>query len=298
MEGRIECEPDSLGLYPPRDSLGRDTMMQQQPHALSEDYAGAEENPRPPFASYEDLAARVSLSLVDGSLTEDAVYEGCQAARSHSARAVLVRPSDIDLVKNWLAASSVKLTSLTGFPGGSSTTGARLYEARDVIRRGATELAVAMNLGKLISRKFLYLEAELLQLVEQSRQAQAKLRAVFEMDHLQQDHVLIGVRLCKRTGVEVMELAFGDSNGERQAAIVRYVSHHAKGKLQIGVIAPRISLDSVVKMYAAGADTFVCSDAATLLHSWHSEIQRRKEEEERRIKEHNAASSPAPIPSE
>lgn len=273
-------------------------MMQQQPHALSEDYARVEEDPRPPFVSYEDLADRVSLSLVDGKLTEDAVYEGCQAARSLGADAVLVRPSDVDLVKNWLASSSVKLNSLTGFPGGTSTTGARLYEARDVVRRGAMELAVAMNLGKLVSRKFLYLEAELLQLVEQCRQAQAKLRAVFEMENLQQDHVLIGVRLCKRTGVEMMDLAFGDSNGERQAAIVRYVSHHAKGKIQIGVFAPRISLDSAIKMYAAGAESFVCSDAATLLQSWRSEIQRRKEEEERRIKEQGAASSPAPIPSE
>jgi deoxyribose-phosphate aldolase len=276
--------------------------MQEYNAGMTEERAGGEESARPQFVRYEDLAARVSLSLAAPAITEEEVYEGCQAAIARSAAEVLVRPSDVDLCKNWLAGSAVKLSSLTGFPGGSSTTAARLYEARDVVRRGVTELAVAMNLGKLVSRKFLYLESELMQLAEQCHQASAKVRAVFETDHLQQDHVLIGVRLIKRTGFDAVDLQFQAGATppgpalDRMAAIVRYVFHHARGKFAVRVLAPSLSWETAQVLLAAGADAFAITNAAAVLDAWREELQRR--EEEARKQATAALESPATAPLE
>lgn len=273
--------------------------MQDQTGIATDALAENDEAQRPEWASYEDLASRLVLSLADATLTEEAVYEGCQAAIDRGAGGVLVRPSDIDLVKNWVSGTPVRLLTLTGYPGGGSTTAARLYEARDVLRRGAAELALTMNLGKLVSRKFLYLESELLQMVEQCGQSHSRLRAVFEVDCLQQDHVLIGIRLAKRTGVAVMELAFRDTSLERMAGVVRYVAHHARGKLAISVQARMLTLESSAALYAAGADSLVTPSATSLLDAWREELARRAEEEKRRLQEQlrSTASAPSPIPS-
>lgn len=278
-------------------TVSEEIMMDEQSDMRAEAQPGIEESGRPACTRYEDLASRLVLSLADGSITEEAVYEGCRAAIANQVRAVLVRPSDIDLAKNWLAGSAVKLGTLTGYPGGSSTTAARLYEARDVLRRGATELALTMNLGKLVSRKFLYLESELLQMTEQSRQANAQLRAVFEVDDVQQDHILIGVRLAKRTSVDVMELAFRRGAAERMAGVVRYVAHHAKGKIGIAVQTPEMTLDSAMALYQAGADTLVTPVAVSVLDAWRTELHRREEEENKRLQEMSKVSALVP-PSE
>lgn len=262
------------------------------------------ENARPPLIAFEDLASRLALSLASASLTEEAVCEGCRAAIASRVGAVLLRPSDLDLAKNWLSGSAVKLCAMTGYPGGASTTAARLYEARDVFRRGAVELALTMNLGKLVSRKFLYLESELLQMAEHSREAGARLRTVFEVDDVQRDHILIGIRLAKRTAVDVMELAFRSADVERMAAIVRYVAHHAKGKIGIAVQAPELTLEAALALYEAGADTLVTPVAVPLLDAWRAELERQEAEEERRKAEEalrlqTSSSAPAEdIPSE
>lgn len=258
---------------------------------------GNEEIARPAFACYEDLASRLALSLSDATLTEEAVYDGCRAAIASRMGAVLVRPSDIDLTKKWLAGSAVKLTTMTGYPGGSSTTAARLYEARDVLRRGASELALTMNLGKLVSRKFLYLESELLQMVEHSRQAGARLRAVFEVDDVQQDHILIGIRLAKRTGVDAMDLAFRAGSVERMAGVARYATHHAKGKVGIAIQAPELTLDAAIALYEAGADALATPAAVSVLDAWRTELERRKEEENKRLQEASDAHATG-LPSE
>ena len=242
-----------------------------------------ESEQRPPLKTYADLASRTSLFLGADALTEEAVYEGCNQARELQLGAVLVRPSDVDMTKNWLAGSAVELHCVTGFPGGASTTPAKLYEARDVLRRGVKELSVAMNLGKLISRKFLYLESELLQLSEICTQNEARLRLLFDVDRLERDHMLIGVRLAKRTRANVVELHFAGTQSagahvERLAGIARYVVHHAKGKVGVMANAPAISLAAAQAVHEAGAEGVVTADAAGLLDAWRQELARREEE--------------------
>lgn len=239
--------------------------------------AASEETPAP---CYEDLARMVGLPLVDGALTEEQVFAGCSEANRLGAGETVIRPADVDLARNWVQESAARMACLTGFPGGSSTTPARLYEARDVLRRGVKQLVVTMNLGKLVSRKFLYLESELLQLAESCRQNEAQLRVLFEVEQLQQDHVLIGVRLCKRTGVQGMDLWFRVSNEEFISGVARYVLHHARGKLAVSVHAPAMSLASALALREAGVGRLVTPQAGALLAAWEEELERRRKEAE------------------
>jgi deoxyribose-phosphate aldolase len=233
-----------------------------------------------PLPRYEDLAEWTSLPLADAALSEEAVFAGCKQAVELGLGGAAVRPSDVDLAKNWVS-GPVRLACVTGFPGGSSTTAARLYEARDVLRRGVKDLVVTINAGKLISRKFLYLESELLQLAESCRQNEARLRVLFEPEILQQDMVLIGVRLCKRTAVDGMDLSFRKTGADFHLGVARYVLHHAKGKLQVRVHCPKLDLQAAEQLRDAGVHGAVTASAPSLMTAWKAEIARRKEELEK-----------------
>jgi len=247
-----------------------------------------------PAATYQDLSRMVGLPLADGALTEEQIFAGCGEANRLELGETIIRPSDVDLAKHWIHQPDARMACLTGFPGGSSTTPARLYEARDVLRRGVKHLVVTINLGKLASRKFLYLESELLQLAENCRQNEARLRVLFEVEHLQQDHMLIAVRLCKRTAVQGMDLYFRTAPRDFITGVVRYVLHHAKQKLDVAVHAPVMSLDAAFTLRDAGVTRLLTPQASSLLGEWKAELEHRRQEEEARRSAAKAETSPPP----
>jgi hypothetical protein len=138
------------------------------------------------------------------------------------------------------------------------------------------DLVVTINAGKLISRKFLYLESELLQLAESCRQNEARLRVLFEPEILQQDMVLIGVRLCKRTAVDGMDLSFRKTGADFHLGVARYVLHHAKGKLQVRVHCPKLDLQAAEQLRDAGVHGAVTASAPSLMTAWKAEIARAR----------------------
>lgn len=246
-----------------------------------------------PASTYEDLASFLSLPLTEATLTEEQVFAGCQQAGALGISEVLVRPADADLAGKWTASGPCRLACLTGYPGGSSTTPARLYESRDVLRRGVRDLVVTMNLGKLLSRKFLYLESELLQIAENCRQHDARLRILFEVEDLQQDHVLIGIRLCKRTAANGMGLLFRRASLDYQVGVARYVLHHAKGKLSVVLHTPNATLQHALTLRALGVYGIVTTQVEGLLTEWRAELERREQEAKAREAELRGELQPA-----
>lgn len=252
----------------------------QEPWLAPQDASAVEAPEDAPLPTYEELAHAVGLPLVEAALSEEQVFAGCGEGNRLDMGEVLVRPADVDLARNWVDRGAQRMACLTGFPGGCSTTAARLYEARDLLRRGVKQLLVTMNLGKLVSRKFLYLESELLQLAESCQQNQASLRLLFEVESLQQDHVLIGVRLCKRTGAQGMDLHFRGASEDFLRGVTRYVQHHARGKLAVAVHAPTFTLECARELQQQGVTRLVTPRAAALLAAWREEVDRRHKEAE------------------
>ena len=114
--------------------------------------------PRPPLVSYEDLARIIDHSLVKPELTTGQVAEGLEMAKRYSIASVSVRPCDIDLAVRTLGNSPVKPASVSGFPHGSQNTATKLFETRDLLRRGAKEIDMVIAISKLLSREFQHVQ--------------------------------------------------------------------------------------------------------------------------------------------
>src|SRR5579862_614055 len=122
--------------------------------------------PSPPPVTYQDLAGMIDHALLEPELTATHVLHGLETARRYQVASAIVRPCDIDLAVRTLAGTPVKPGAVAGFPHGSQTTGVKLYEVRDLVRRGAKEVDTVIALSRLLSREFQYVQTELLQIAE------------------------------------------------------------------------------------------------------------------------------------
>ena len=212
--------------------------------------------------TYEDLAGILELPLLAPELTEEQIAGGSDVARRCGLAAVIVRPSDVDLVARWRG-PSLALGAAIDWPHGYSTTAVKQFAARDALRRGAREITVTMNTGKLISRQFQYLEMELLQIAEACHEVHGLVAVNLESRLLSEEHKIVACRVAKRAGVDFLATP--------EISDIPLLRQHARDRLQLK-LREAATLDAALEAYAAGCTRIETGNASQLLEAWKARI--------------------------
>jgi len=228
---------------------------------------------RPPLTTYEALAKMIDHSLVRPELTDDQVVAGCELAKRYHVATVSVRPCDVDLAVRLLASSDVKAGSIAGFPHGSSTTAAKLYEIRDVLRRGAKEVDVVLNISKLLSRQFQYVEMELLQAAEECHKQGALLKVIFENSFLTDELKVVACRISTRAEVDFVKTSTAFAAGGCTLADLKLMRAHTPEHIGVKAAGGIRTLDKALEAYQAGCSRIGATATAAILDEWKARLQ-------------------------
>jgi deoxyribose-phosphate aldolase len=166
---------------------------------------------------YRDLAGLVDYHLSSPLMTEEQVHEGCMRAQSYEVRSVVVRPCDLDLAKEWVVAP-VRLASRTSAAPGDATTAVKQFETRDLLRRGAVDVEAKVNLPKMMSRQFQYVEIELMQLLKTCEEGGAKLTASCDVSVLDEERQRVSDGAGRGDAEKVCAVCGSETDGGRQDA--------------------------------------------------------------------------------
>ncbi len=223
---------------------------------------------RPELATYEDVAGRLELPVLAPSLNEEQVERACRSARSLRLAAISVRPSDVDLAARWLAGSGVTLATVVGFPWGAATTPVKAYEARDLLRRGAREIGAVVNIGRLVSRQFQYIEMELQQLAEACHKEGALLKVIFENEFLSDDLKTILCKISKRIEADFVDTSTGFGAKGATVEDLRLMKTRCRGMVKLKATGGIDTLEQFRQLYAEGVDRAATTRAARILDEW------------------------------
>jgi len=228
--------------------------------------------PRPPLSSYEDLARMIDHSLLRPELSEEQVYQGCLLAARYRAATVTVRPADVERAVRWMESSGVPVASVAGFPHGSSTTATKLYEVRELLERGAREIDAVLNIGKLISRQFDYVETELKQLADACHQAGALLKVIFENAYLTDELKIAACRIATAARADFVKTSTGFAPSGCTLEDLRLMRAHAGPSVRVKAAGGVRTLERALEVYQAGADRFGATATAEILEAWKARL--------------------------
>ncbi len=223
--------------------------------------------PEPP-ATYESFAALIDHSLVKPELTDEQVVEGLQMAKRYGIACVSVRPCDIDLAVRTLQGSSVKPGSVSGFPHGSTNTATKLYETRDLLRRGAREIDMVIPISKLLSREFQYVQMELLQMSEICHKEGALLKVILENAYLTDELKIIACRCCERAEVDFVKTSTGFAPSGYTIDDVKLMRKHLPPEIGIKPAGGIRTVDQVLELHALTCTRIGTTSTAAILDEW------------------------------
>ena len=89
------------------------------------------------------------------------VQKLCEEAIEHEFYSVCVNGCYVADAKHLLQGSDVKVAAVVGFPLGAMTTASKVFEAKEAIENGASEIDMVINVAKLKDGEFDYVENEI-----------------------------------------------------------------------------------------------------------------------------------------
>ena len=182
------------------------------------------------------------------------MYQGASAC---------VKPSDIDQAESYLQGSDVVVCGVVGFPHGNSTIEIKGLETEQILRDGAVEVDMVVNIGKVLSEDWSYIEKEIQTISEIVKRHQAILKVIFENDLLPEDHFKIRLcEICSKYAVDFVKTSTGynyikepDGRYSYQGATehdLKLMRQHSAARVQVKAAGGVGTLEAILKVKDLG----------------------------------------------
>ena len=160
----------------------------------------------------KNLAGIIDHTILKAEATEAEVVKLCSEAKEYGFASVCVNPSMVALAANELKGTEVKVCTVIGFPLGATTTEVKAFETEDTIKKGATEVDMVINVGKLKEGNLEYVKNDIKAVVDAAK-GKALTKVIIETCLLNDDEKVAVCKLAKEVGADFVKTSTGFSTG-------------------------------------------------------------------------------------
>jgi deoxyribose-phosphate aldolase len=205
--------------------------------------------------SYEQLAKMIDHSLLQPTLTDQELEDGCRLAAKYGVASVCIKPYAVRRAVELLRGSGVLVGCVIGFPHGNSCTESKRYETGLACCDGAIEIDMVINIGKALSGDWDYVERDVKAVCDEAHKHRAKVKVIFENDYLTKGGAGLGnddfkrklCEICERAGADWVKTSTGYGFVKQADG-----SYNYKGATEHDLALMRASCSPKVQVKAAG----------------------------------------------
>jgi deoxyribose-phosphate aldolase len=218
-----------------------------------------------PAFTYADIAGMLDHSLLQPTLTDADLEQGCRLAREYQVASVCIKPYAARLAAAWLAGSPVAVGTTIGFPHGSHATAVKVAEAQQALADGATELDMVVNIGKVLSKDWRLVAADIGAVVEAAHQARALVKVIFENCYLADEHKEQLCRISAEAGADYVKTSTGYGPAGATDADLRLMRRCSPPHVQVKAAGGIRTLDRLLEVRALGVHRVGATATRTIL---------------------------------
>jgi len=211
------------------------------------------------------LAAVFDHTLLKPDATRDQVIRLCEEAAQYGFACAMVNPTWVSTAHTALAGTGVPVGTVLGFPLGASLSVSKREEAVELVKLGAHDLDMVLNIGMLKSGMTDRVLQDIRGVVEVAHEAGAIVKVILETCLLKVEAKLRASELAISAGADFLKTSTGFSTGgatPEDVALLRGVAGSRCGVKASGGIR---SLADASAMLDAGANRIGASASVTIL---------------------------------
>ncbi|GAB6138326.1 deoxyribose-phosphate aldolase [Halanaerobaculum tunisiense] len=218
----------------------------------------------------KDMVKIVDYTKLDPLATVADIKQICQEAKEYNLVAVCVNPCFVPLANQLLHDTSVKVSTVIGFPLGASTPKAKAYETKNALDNGAQEVEVVINTGDIKNKNWANIEESIKPVIEATKLSGVTkdiiTKAIIETYYLTAEELDYIAKFLKEFGIDFIKTSTGFSPAEEPdldaVALIRKIVGRGIGVETYGGVE---NFDDAIKMLDAGANRIGTRNAISVV---------------------------------
>ena len=184
-----------------------------------------------------DINKYIDHTVLKAQTTSKDIEKLCTEAIENKFFSVCVNGCYVEKCAKLLKNTEVKVAAVVGFPLGAMTKEAKVFEAKEAIKNGASEIDMVINVGKLLEGDFDYIEAEIRAIKEAI--GENILKVIIETCYLTDEQKIKACELSLKANADFVKTSTGFGSGgatyEDVVLMKKVVRDSAKVKASGGV---------------------------------------------------------------
>lgn len=210
------------------------------------------------------VARLIDHTLLKPDSTKEQIVQLCEEAKEHNFATVCINPYWVDTAAQNLKGSNVGITTVVGFPLGSTSTFNKISEARDAIAAGANEIDMVINIGAMKSGDYEAVKKDIEGVVLACNK-QTVVKVILETGFLNEEEKQKACMLSKMAGANFVKTCTGFGPGQATPEDISLMRKTVGPEMGVKASAGIRDLPTVRKLVEAGATRIGASSSIAII---------------------------------
>ena len=210
-----------------------------------------------------DYNKYIDNTLLKDDATKEQIVSLCEESKKYNFKSVCVNPDYIKLSKECLKGSDVLVCTVIGFPLGSMTTEAKIFETKDAIEKGADEIDMVINISKLKDKENEYVYNEIKKIKEAC--GTHTLKVILECCLLTDEEIVRASKIAKEANADFVKTSTGFSLHGATLKDVKLMRETVGPNMGVKAAGGVRTKEEMIEMIEAGATRIGTSSGPKLM---------------------------------
>ena len=199
----------------------------------------------------EEILRKVDHTLLAQKATWEEIRGILDDAMKYHTASACIPPSYVKRAAEYVN-GRLPICTVIGFPNGYITTATKVFETKDAVADGASEIDMVLNIGFLKDRRYDEIEAEI-RAVHEACSGRI-LKVIIETCLLTDEEKIKMCELVTKAGAEFIKTSTGFSKAGATFADVKLMKEHVGPGVKVKAAGGISSFDDAEKFIELGAD--------------------------------------------
>lgn len=223
----------------------------------------------------DDFAQLIDHTNLHADATPDDMRKLCDEATRHHFRMVAINQVQVKLCAELLAGTDVHVGAAIAFPLGQTSIAAKVFETRDALANGATEIDYVVNLTEVKRHNWDFVADEMRQIVAVCNEAGVPSKVIFENCYLSDGEKVNLCEVAREVRPTFIKTSTGFGTGGATVEDVALMCANTCGEVLVKAAGGIRDADTFLAMVRAGARRIGTSAGVAIIEELRQRMQQQ-----------------------